>query len=369
MNLAMPGYLPAPRRLPIQKALGVAYDAEAMSEKTPTLQRLLAKVRGDAAAQRLCDLVQVSPRLCENVTDRVHRAELAQAMNMLLFEGLLARVPDAARYVEEVRAAGAQVVFDHGALRTVLAPACGALPPGEAAFTRILQPLGFHCTGTYPLPRLRMTGRAYTQKDFPEDIAQYFVSELHPEAFSAAFQATVGRVLATSSDPLTDADLAALSRLERTQELDFAAAQALLPRLVACFARHHELPHAADYELLVAESAEMAWISTEGNAFNHATDRVPDVQALAAALRARGYPMKDTIEISRNGRVRQTAFRAAVAARALGGAPPRPVPGSFYEFISRDRYRDDAGQSRLDLTFDAGNATGIFKMTAAQSPP
>ena len=36
-----------------------------------------------------------------------------------------------------------------------------------------------------------MTGRAYTQKDVPEDIAQYFVSELHLEAFSAAFQATV----------------------------------------------------------------------------------------------------------------------------------------------------------------------------------
>lgn len=338
-----------------------------MSEKTPTLQRLLAAVRGEDTAQRLCASIQVDPRLYENVTDRVHRAELSQAMNMLLFEGLLARVPDAARYVEEIRAAGAQVVFDHGALRTVLAPACGALPPGEAAFTRLLQPLGFRCTGTYPLPRLRMTGRAYTQQDFPEDIAQYFVSELHPEAFSAAFQTTVGRVLATSGDPLTTADLAVLSRLGQEQALDFTDAQTLLPRLVACFARQHELPHAADYELLAAESAEMAWISTEGNAFNHATDRVPDVHALAAALKTRGYPMKETIEISRNGRVRQTAFRAAVVSRTLGGAPPRPVPGSFYEFISRDRY-DDAGQSRLDLTFDAGNATGIFKMTAAESP-
>jgi hypothetical protein len=92
---------------------------------------------------------------------------------------------------------------------------------------------------------------------------------------------------------------------------------------------------------------------------------VPDVQALAEVLRARGYPMKDAIEISRNGRVRQTALRAATVVRQLVGAPARAVPGSFYEFISRDIYTDDQGQSRLDLAFDAGNATGIFKMTVA----
>jgi hypothetical protein len=40
----------------------------------------------------------------------------------------------------------------------------------------------------------------------------------------------------------------------------------------------------------------------------------------------------------------------------------RSVPGSFYEFISRDRIDGVA----LDLGFDSGNATGIFKMTAAE---
>jgi hypothetical protein len=38
------------------------------------------------------------------------------------------------------------------------------------------------------------------------------------------------------------------------------------------------------------------------------------------------------------------------------------VPRSFYEFISRDPFPDGSG---LDLGFDAGNAQGIFKMTAA----
>jgi hypothetical protein len=39
------------------------------------------------------------------------------------------------------------------------------------------------------------------------------------------------------------------------------------------------------------------------------------------------------------------------------------VPGSFYEFITRDRYNDNAGNNKLDLRFDSSNAQGIFKMT------
>ena len=38
------------------------------------------------------------------------------------------------------------------------------------------------------------------------------------------------------------------------------------------------------------------------------------------------------------------------------------VPGSFHEFITR---KVDPETGRLDLTFDAGNATAIFHMTRA----
>ena len=81
-----------------------------------------------------------------------------------------------------------KLVFDHGALRTVAWPS-GALPPGEAAITRVLRPLGFELASPYPLPKLKMTGRAWCHEDFPEEIAQFFVSELHPEQFSSSFQA------------------------------------------------------------------------------------------------------------------------------------------------------------------------------------
>jgi hypothetical protein len=120
-------------------------------------------------------------------------------------------------------------------------------------------------------------------------------------------------------------------------------------------------------------SAEMAWIATEGQAFNHATDRVADIEAVAAAQRRLGRPIKDEVEVSASGRVRQTAFRAAIVEREFiaddGATARRAVPGSFHEIISRARVVDDQGVERLDLSFDSGDAQQIFRMTAAQPAP
>ena len=41
------------------------------------------------------------------------------------------------------------------------------------------------------------------------------------------------------------------------------------------------------------------------------------------------------------------------------------VPGSFYEFISRDVVLGSDGRRRMDLRFDNYSAQRIFKMTAA----
>ncbi|WP_133646776.1 DUF1338 domain-containing protein [Paraburkholderia flava] len=300
----------------------------------------------------------------------VTRAELAQAMNMALFEDLLARSPNGRAYTQDAIAVGGGVYFDHGALRTVRWAHSGALPPGEAAFARILRPLGFRINGRYPLDRLGMTGRAWAHDDAPDEIAQFFVSELHPERFSDAFQSAVTNVVGTSRDPLTSAAVTQLWELERDGVLSLDAAHALLPVIVGAFARQHDVPSEADYAVLLAESAEMAWIATEGNAFNHATDRVSDVFALADEEKAKGRPMKPEVERSRSGRVFQTAYRADIVRRefraADGSRVTRDVPGSFYEFITRKRTFDqDTRRWETDLRFDAGNAQGIFRMTAS----
>jgi hypothetical protein len=116
--------------------------------------------------------------------------------------------------------------------------------------------------------------------------------------------------------------------------------------------------------VLLAESKEMAWIATEGNAFNHATDRVEDVGAVADRQRELGRPIKPEVEVSKSGRVRQTAFQATLVERLFlddaGALIARQVPGSFHEFITRDEETPGV----LDLRFDSGNATAIFKMTS-----
>jgi hypothetical protein len=103
---------------------------------------------------------------------------------------------------------------------------------------------------------------------------------------------------------------------------------------------------------------------------------VADVDAVAERQRALGRPIKDKVEVSASGRVRQTAFRAASVQRdfiTAEGRVSRAVPGSFYEFITRDELggpaaaNDSAAAGKLDLAFDAGNATGIFGMTAARA--
>lgn len=334
------------------------------------LHKLLVQVAGEKAAAELFTMIKVEDvLLAEPAGASVSRLVLAQAMNMLLFAKNLEAVPEGKRYVADKLAAGGQVVFDHGALRTGAAANTGALPQGELAFKRVLEPLGFAVADVYPLPRLKMTGRAYCHQDAPEQVAQFFVSELHVDQFSPAFQAAVNNVVSTSRDPLSAADKALLATLSDNRELPFADAASLLPKLVGCFDVQHATPALADYHTLLQESAEMAWISTEGNAFNHATDHVADVFATADELRAKGQPIKDKVEVSASGRVRQTAFKAAQVERefidADGQRVSRIVPGSFYEFITRDRYTDEAGNDKLDLRFDSSNAQGIFKMTAA----
>lgn len=332
------------------------------------LNQLVAAALDPAAAARATDRLEISPDLNSAKPGQVSRATFAMALAAVLSEDLLTRVPGGAAYVERCTAAGRRILFDHGALRTIRLPEgpTGRLPAGYLAFARILEPLGYELAGTYPLPRLKMTGRAYTHADLPADIPQYFVSELHVDQFDGVFQATAEQVFGTSCDPLGLAELALLDAMADHGEATFEVASAALPGIAAAFGRRHGPISMVDYELLLAQSAEAAWIATEGNAFNHVTDRVADVEALAAALRSEGFAIKDRVEVAREGRVRQTALKADPVERrflsADGAEVVHMVPGSFYEFITREV---DPATGHLDLSFDSANATGIFAMTRA----
>lgn len=328
------------------------------------LHALVSAATGGPRADAVLALLEIDPAL-HGTGDKASRAQMAMALNAALFADLLDRVPSAARYVDAVRAQGRRITFDHGALRTIDG-ATGALPNGFLAFRRILEPLGYTVAGIYPLPRLRMTGRAFCHADLPETIPQFFVSELHCAELPVPAQHACSHVFERSTDPLGETETGALRELAEAGEIALDVACAALPGLVAAFGRQHPEPFLDDYTALLHHSKEAAWIATEGNAFNHATDRVPDVVALAADLKAQGLRIKAEVEVSANRRVRQTALIADTVGRRFrmntGGFSSREVPGSFYEFISRDALPEGG----LDLTFDSGNATGIFAVTGGR---
>jgi hypothetical protein len=340
-----------------------------MTHPSDTLLSLLEPVLGAGARGAITDLHLPEIHAGADAGDGISRAAFAIALSVALHHDLLNRVPTGAAYVADCRAAGRPILLDHGALRTIALPdgaPTGAIPAGIGAFTRILDPLGYAIVDTYPLDRLRMTGYAFCHRDDPEGIAQYFVSELHVDRFDDAFAAAAARVFAGTVDVLDDIARRALDGFARDGRVSLDLARAALPVIVRAFDRNHPVPGLEDYGILKAASAEAAWIATEGNAFNHGTDRVDDVEAVADAQRAAGRSMKDRVEVSGSGRVRQTACRADWVERPFRDAEGRDVtmsvPGSFYEFISRD---PDPATGRLDLRFDSGNAQGIFKMTEA----
>lgn len=301
--------------------------------------------------------------------ENVSRAHLAMSLFLALYADLLDRVPHAREYFDRKASLGETIFLDHGAVRTVLSTRNGDLPPGEASLTRILVPLGYFHNHTYPLTKLRMTGRSYTHEDFPELIPQYFVSEFHPEQVGDDnFEKTVIKVVESSRDPLTADVIDDLTFLSENKFLPRSRTTNFLHTVSAAFTRQHEVPLLSHYEDLLSQSAEMAWISTEGNAFNHATDRVADVMALAENEKDLGNPIKDTVEVSGSGNVLQTAYKADVVSRPFidetGNPVEKEVPGSFFEFITRKNIDD-----HVDLAFDASNATGIFGMTKVDDSP
>lgn len=328
------------------------------------LHRLIAGTLGKSSADFILSALTIHPCLGGDASVGT-RAQVAMALNAILFSDLIERVPVAATYVADRWSEGRRICFDHGALRTVDGDT-GILPRGHHAFARLLGPLGYRLAGTYPLPALKMTGRAYVHEDHPEDVPQFFVSELHVSELPAEARAAAGRVFGASEDPLGAIERTALEMLGSHGECPIEMATAALPGLARAFGRHHPAPMLIDYETLLRHSSEAAWIATEGNAFNHATDRVADVVALAVSLKTRGLPLKRDVEVSANTRVRQTAFLAARVKRPFrledGSIVERDVPGSFYEFISR---AVDPATGHLDLSFDSGNATGIFAVTEA----
>src|SRR5260370_28114635 len=104
-----------------------------MKPESGVLRQLLEKVIGSERTDRLFHVLVIHPDLAADQGPQVSRAVLSQALNMLLFEDLLQRVPAAKIYVEQCLRDGKTVMHDHCAVRTVALVGMGmrALPPAH----------------------------------------------------------------------------------------------------------------------------------------------------------------------------------------------------------------------------------------------
>jgi hypothetical protein len=341
----------------------------------PHLSQLIRSIAGDKACEELLGTLNIDRMFQLESLGAVSRGVFAMALDALLFQDLLTRTPTGAAYVADRRRQRERVVFDHAALRTVRftgaghAGGNGRLPAGSDAVARILEPLGYEVTGTYPLDDLRMTGVGFTHREFAETLPQFFVSELHVERFSREFQTAAQRVFAASHDPLTTVARTALAEFAEQGRCEMRLAVPALREIVSAFGRCHDMPSLADYRILAAESPEAAWMATDGSSISHVSDRVLDVAMTACAQRSLGRPVKATIETSAAGSVRLTSFKADPARRSFraddGSQVEMTVPGSFYEFVSRDLVTGADGKKRLDLRFENAYVRALFKKTAA----
>jgi len=121
-----------------------------MSTGTSVLRETLTQIIGTDRTEHLFKLLVIHPEIAADPGPQVSRAVLAQALNMLLFEDLLVRVPTAKTYADYTLSKGRQILHDHGAVRTVALQGMGGLPAGQEAITRILRPLGYALNGVYP---------------------------------------------------------------------------------------------------------------------------------------------------------------------------------------------------------------------------
>ena len=176
-----------------------------MKSENGVLKQLLTNIIGADRAARLFQVLLIHPTIAADQRSQAPRAALAQALNMLLFEDLLGVLPAAEnRTLDRCLNDNKTVMHDHGAVRTVALEGMGALPAGQEAITRILL-----SSRLCPQRRLSVRtsphrpDRSHAQVDYPEDIAQFFISELHPDRFSPEFQQAVQRVTSTSINPVT----------------------------------------------------------------------------------------------------------------------------------------------------------------------
>ncbi|CAG9184985.1 hypothetical protein LMG23994_05567 [Cupriavidus pinatubonensis] len=243
----------------------------------PNLAALLRRVLDGAQVQQL-DRHLTTPPLLRIWEDGVaSRAEFAQALSLVLFHDVHTRL---AREQWWGSPTDAMRIAPHTIEVPVVQWNSGALPQGELALSRILEPLGYRVEDHSKRNGQSVVRKRYRHIDAPDHVTQIQLCEIHPLAFGDEFALAVDRIVSRGADPLSSDASELLSRLEKNRCLPIEEAKTLMDMLVRVFGRHHAAPVYEDYRAVAADSPDMGWLATEGLAPISATVRVVGVPGI-----------------------------------------------------------------------------------------
>lgn len=283
----------------------------------------------------------------------VHRIEQANMINRRC------RLPSDDARAQQFYSAGAtrkqqfSVPNDHMAIRTIANDTIGL-----DAIERLLSSIGFVPKDYYAFPDKHLRARWFAPPE-TRSMPRLFVSELLLSEMSSPVQRLLSRYIdkkafrpsaegsGNVSPPALRSPL--LSGIELADWFD-APISATLPTL-------------PEYQTLLDESEYAAWTLMNGNRVNHCTIAVSFLNQPYNSLEKFMQIASDewrlplhndgAIQCSDDGRIKQSSTAAITSPLMLRrSSTPIKVPGSFVEFIERDREG-----------FEAQNANAIFEST------
>ena len=290
-----------------------------------------------------------------------------------------ANVPDFVALRQLVGEQGGVFRNDHGAIRT-------ADPALRALIVRAARVLGLHRDRDYLFPAKKLV--SFDLQAEGQDAGQFkiFVSQVDLEAFPPAVANLLREDCAQQAAAVDHrAFLAQIERAEQQGGLSETDAEAYIEHFVTRLMNRNGAPmRRSTLEAVAAVSPEAASALALGPDFNHVTIDVraagfEGIEAMAAAMAARGFKLLPAIQGAPGSKLRQTATMAATMAtpvlEADGSLGSAPTEKQFVEIIERAQARaedgallwQDDGRPLIYKHFLAANAEKIFDAAATKA--
>jgi hypothetical protein len=288
-------------------------------------------------------------------------------------------VPDFVRLRQMVEDNGGRFHNDHGAIRTADPAVC-------ALFVRAARAIGLHRELDYSFPAKKL--QSFDLQVIGEDAGQFkiFVSQVDLAAFPQEIAALIREDCAEQAAAVDHTALNALiAKAESAGGLAANDAASFIDLVVQELMSRPGPPlQRRTLAAVAAHSGEAASALALGPDFNHITIDVgtagyADIEAMAAAMAQRGFPMLPAIQGARGTKLRQTATMAATMRTPVreddGSVGAAATEKQFVEIIQRAQARDRDGvplwtQHGAPLVFRsflAANAEKIFDAASTKA--